>query len=119
MEKNIDMRTTLRYLGVPIIGPSQMFGDNESVVNRSMKFHVNKYKRHNVLSFHQLRESIAADIFRFHHVHSEDNPSDILSKHWSYNCIWKLTRLILFWRGYTALIQPNDEISIKDESSQL
>ena len=28
----IDLRNTLRYLGVPVKGSSMMFGDNESVV---------------------------------------------------------------------------------------
>ena len=87
MEQIIDMRTTLRYLGVLIIGPSQMFGDNESVVNSSMKFYSKLHKRHNALSFQRVRESIAADICRFQHARSEDNPADIFSKHWSYNCI--------------------------------
>ena len=31
----MDLRTTLRYLGVPIRDVSYMFGDNESVVNSS------------------------------------------------------------------------------------
>jgi hypothetical protein len=33
MEKIIDLRIELRYLGVPIKGSTTMFGDNESVVN--------------------------------------------------------------------------------------
>ena len=32
-EQIIDLRTTLRYLGVTVEGPSYMFGDNETVVN--------------------------------------------------------------------------------------
>ena len=69
-EQIIDMRTMLRYHGVPIIGPSQIFGDNESVVNSSMKFHAKIHKQHNTISFHWVRESIAADIYRFHHIYS-------------------------------------------------
>ena len=41
MEQIIDMRTTLRYIRVPIFGPGQMFGDDESIVNSSMKIHAN------------------------------------------------------------------------------
>ena len=33
IEKIMDIRNTLRYLGVPICGECFMFGDNESVVN--------------------------------------------------------------------------------------
>ena len=118
VDQIIDLRTTLRYLGVPVLDPSQMFGDNESVVNSSMKFHSKLHKRHNVLSFHRVRKSIAADICRFHHVRSEDNPADILSKHWSYNCVWKLMRPILFWRGDTALIPNSDNVLIPDNDKK-
>ena len=34
-EQIIGIRTTLRYLGVPVDGPSRMFGDNGSVVTSS------------------------------------------------------------------------------------
>ena len=47
VEQIIDLRTTLRYLGVRIIGHSYMFGDNESVVNSSMKLTSKLHKRHN------------------------------------------------------------------------
>ena len=35
-EQIIDLRQTLRYLGVPIKSKAYMFGDNKSVVTRSM-----------------------------------------------------------------------------------
>ena len=103
VEQLIDIRTTLRYLGVPIMGPSHMFGDNESVVNSSENMYAKLHKRHNALSFHRVRESIAARICRFHHLSGKFNPADITSKHWSYNCVWKeLLRPLLFWFGDTA-----------------
>ena len=83
-----------------------------------MKFHSKLHKRHKALSFRRVQESIAADFIRFHHVRSEDNPADILNKHWSYNCVWKLMRSILFWRGDTALVPNNDAVINKDEDSQ-
>ena len=33
VEQLINLRTTLRYLRVPVQGPSIMFGDNQTVVN--------------------------------------------------------------------------------------
>ena len=36
VEQVIDLRNTLKYLGVPICKKSYMFGDNESVVNSSL-----------------------------------------------------------------------------------
>ena len=108
VEQLIDIRTTLRYLGVPIIGPSHMFGDNESVVNSSENMYSKLHKRHNALSFHRVRESIAAGLCRFHHLPGKFNPADITSKHWSYTCVWKeLLCPLLFWFGDTADIPPD------------
>ena len=95
VEQFIDVRTIGRDLGVPILDPSQMLRDNKSVINSSTRFHSKLHKRYNVLSFHRVRESIEADICRFHHVRSENNPADILSKYLSYNCVSKLIRPIL------------------------
>ena len=53
-EQIIDLRTTLRYLGVTIIGFSYMFGDKESVVLSSMNF-TKLHKGHNKLSFNRVR----------------------------------------------------------------
>ena len=81
MEQIIDMRIRLRYLGVLIIGLSQIFGDNESVINSSTKFQAKLCKQYIELSFHRVRESIAENIYCLHHLRSEDNPADIISKH--------------------------------------
>ena len=62
VEKLIDLRITLGYLGVNIIGPSYMFGDNGSVVNSSMRYNAKLHKRHVALSYHRVRESIAGRI---------------------------------------------------------
>ena len=102
VEQIIDLRITLRYLGVPIIGPSYMFGDNKSVVNSSMLFCSKLHKRHTALSFHRVRESIAANICRFYHIKGTLNPADVLSKHWSYASAWPHLRLLMFWHGDTA-----------------
>jgi hypothetical protein len=44
VEQVIDLRNTLRYLGVPIRVKSYMFGDNKSVVNSSMQVHTKLHK---------------------------------------------------------------------------
>jgi hypothetical protein len=100
VEQAIDLRITLRYLGVPI-RDSWMFGDNESVVNSSVHPHAKLHKRHTALSFHRVREAIAAKILFYHHIRSEFNAADILSKHWAHPNVWKLLRPLLFWRGDT------------------
>ena len=50
------------------------------------------------LSFHRVRESIDAGICRFHCLYSEHDPADILTKHWSYSCVWVLLKPLLFWK---------------------
>jgi hypothetical protein len=83
-EQIIDLRNTVRYLGVPIRGTSMMFGDNETVVNTALIPHARLLKRHVALSYHKVQEAVAAGIVRFHHVRGKLNPADILSKHWDY-----------------------------------
>jgi hypothetical protein len=114
-EQIIDLRTTLRYLGVPVEGPSYMFGDNETVVNTASHPHGRLHKRHNALSFHRTRYAIAAGVTVFHHVRGDTNPADILSKHWDYPSVWSQLRPILFWRGDTGdLVKEDDEGKVKE-----
>ena len=70
------------------------------------------------MSFNRVREFIASNIRRFHHVRSEDNTAGILSKHWSYNYVWKLMKQILFWRQDTALIPNDDNALILDNDTK-
>ena len=60
VDQIIDIRTTLRYLGVPIRDKSYMFGDNRSVVTSSTIPNSTISKRHHLASYHRVREAIAA-----------------------------------------------------------
>jgi hypothetical protein len=99
-EQLMDLRNTLRYLGVPITA-SLMFGDNKSVVDSSMIPHSQLNKRHTALSYHRVREAICADVFKFYHIYGTENPSDVLSKHWGYSQVWHVLQPILFFEGDT------------------
>jgi hypothetical protein len=101
-EQIMDLRTTLRYMGVPV-GQSYMLGDNESVVNSAMIPNSRLNKRHTALSYHRVREAISAGIMRFFHISGVDNPSDILSKHWGVAQVWPVLKPMLFyaWQGST------------------
>ena len=101
VEQIIDLRTTLRYLGVPIRSKSYMFGDNKSVVDSSMQINAKLHKRHTILSFHRVRECIAAKMVGFYFIPGESNPADILSKHWGYSQVWTRLKTLLFWKGDT------------------
>ncbi|CAJ1931198.1 unnamed protein product [Cylindrotheca closterium] len=101
VEQIMDLRYTLRYLGVPIQGRSYMFGDNESVVNSSSRPDAKLHKRHDALSFHRVREAVASNKLSFIHMDGDKNPADILSKHWGYQQVWPQLRTLLFWQGDT------------------
>jgi hypothetical protein len=105
VEQIIDLRTTLRYLGVPIRETSYVFGDNKSVVDSSSKVHAKLHKRHTMLSFHRVREAIASGMIVFNFIPGEINPADILSKHWGYSQVWSQLKTLLFWKGDTAEIE--------------
>jgi hypothetical protein len=101
-EQIIDLRLTLRYLGVPIAGSSFMFGDNRSVIDSSTRPESTLQKRHVALSYHRTREAIAAKILHFVHIDGVNNPADLLSKHWGYQQVAGLLKAVLFWMGDTA-----------------
>ena len=110
VDQIIDLRNTLRYLGVPVNKYSYMFGDNESVVKSSTIPESKLHKRHNALSYHRVREAISQGYIIFKHLVGTSNPADILSKHWGYRDVWPLLRTILFFRGDTinAIDDAND-----------
>ena len=87
VEQIIDLRNTLRYLGVEVNEKSYMFGDNESVVNSASMVHSKLNKRHNALSFHRVREAIASKYIDFNYLPGAQNPADILSKQWAYSTV--------------------------------
>ena len=96
MEQIIDLRGTLRYMGVPLRESSYMFGDNKTVVDSGSLPHAKLHKRHTMLSYHCVREAIASGMVKFFHIPCEINPADILSKHWGHQQIWKQLQPLLF-----------------------
>jgi len=100
-EQIIELRTLLRYLGVPIRDQSYMFGDNKSVVNSATIPDAKLHKRHTLLSFHRVREAIAAGMILFTHIDGRINPADVLSKNWGYQQVWNTLQPLLFWAGDT------------------
>ena len=85
-----------------------MFKDNESVVNSSNVPAAKLHKRHVALSFHRVREAIAAKVLHFVHMPGAINPADMLSKHWGHTQTWTQLQALLFWQGDTAdLLKEN------------
>ena len=65
-----------------------------------------------MLSYHFVREAIAADLVRFAHIPGDCNPADILSKHWGYSNVWPMMKPLLFYEGDTSQILEEDNRKI-------
>lgn len=94
-------------MGVKVLGPSIIFGDNLSVVESATIPHYVLHKRHLILSYHRVREAIAAGVVRFLYIPGVLNPADILSKNWGYQKVRTRLKFLMHWEG--------DTIDYKDE----
>ena len=74
------LRHKLRWFGVPIDGPVNVFGDNDSVINSAQKPEVTLSKKHNGIAYHKVREAVAAGTIRVAYVHTTLNLADLLTK---------------------------------------
>ena len=108
VDQIIDLRTYLRYLGVPIREYSYVFGDNKTVIDGATIPHAKLHKRHNALSFHRVREAMASRFLKMFHLPGECNPADIMSKHWGYRQVWPMLQAILFYQGNTIDLVNED-----------
>ena len=86
----IDLRYTLMYLVVPIRAKSYMFGDNQSVVDSASMPTSTLSKKSTLVSYHRVREAIAAGYLQFSWKDGKSNDADVLSKHWEFASVWKL-----------------------------
>lgn len=74
------LRYKLRMMGIPIDGPTNLFGDNQSVVTSATHPESALRKKHNAIAYHRVREALAAEFVIFSHEPGLTNLSDILSK---------------------------------------
>jgi hypothetical protein len=101
VDQIIDLRMSLRYLGVPVEGKSYVFGDNNAVIISGSLPHSTLKKRHNALSYHRVREAVAAKIINLLKIDGEKNFGDLLSKHYGHQQAWPLIQPLLFWDLYS------------------
>jgi len=80
----IDMVDALRYklrmFGVPIDGATTIYCDNQSVVHNGTRPESTLKKKHNSISFHRIREAVAAGYINIRKINTQDNLADILTK---------------------------------------
>jgi hypothetical protein len=67
-------------MGIQIEGPTNAFCDNQSVVTNSITPQSTLSKKHNTITYHKVRESVAADAIRIKHEKGKNNLSDVLTK---------------------------------------
>ena len=108
-------RNYLRYLGVPIENVSYVFGDNESQIGSCVVPESKLNKRHNILSYHFVRNIIACKFVNLQHIASEWNMADVVSKHWSYQKVQdKIIKPILHFKGDTGTLVNEYEYGVSD-----
>ena len=103
-EQIMDLRNTLRYLGAPITSKAYMFGNKKSIITSATIPQSVLNKRHNMLSYHRVRETIAAKFLDFYWYSSDQTKSDILIEHWEHAKVNDIIRnLFDYQRDITLL----------------
>ena len=83
-------------MGAQLEESALMLGDNKNVVlNKTMPSSVLK-KKHSAVSFHRVREMIAAGVVKFSHIPSFLNYSNLLTKPLSPILFHRLVKPVLF-----------------------
>jgi hypothetical protein len=80
MEHLRGLRYKLRMMGVPISGPSYVFGDNMSVINNTSKPESVLKKKNNSICYHAIREAVAMGEMVTTHIPTIYNLADLLTK---------------------------------------
>jgi hypothetical protein len=80
VEETIALRFLLRCLGIPVESPSDLYGDNWASIQSATIPHADLKKKHVAISFHVVREAIAAKIVNIIWVKSENNFADVCTK---------------------------------------
>ena len=80
VEMNEALRYKLRMMGIPILGETNCFCDNQSVVTNSVLPQSTLAKKHNSVAYHKVRESVAMGAVRIAHEKGKFNLSDCLTK---------------------------------------
>ena len=116
VDKALAERYKLRALGVPLDGPTYMFGDNKSVVLSSTIPTHGLNKRHNFLAYHRVRECIAAThngepIIRFFHIDGKDNPADVQTKSLPGSEIYRHMKPWLHWVDRSSQQMGSDNMA--------
>ena len=67
-------------MGIPVIGPVFMYGDNQSVLNNTTIPESQLKKKSQSIAYHFIREGVARDEWRTAYVNTHENEADLLTK---------------------------------------
>ena len=65
-------------MGVPLDGPANLFGDNDSVITNATVPSSTLKKKHNAICYHRVHEAVAAKTVRITYIPSGQNLADML-----------------------------------------
>ena len=80
IERLRGLRYKLRMMGIPITGPSYIYGDNKSVVTNATTPESTLTKKNHSICYHAIRESVASGESLITHIPTADNLSDLMTK---------------------------------------
>ena len=76
----VELRLKLKLIGVPLLGPKNVYCDNQDVVKNTSIPESTLNKKHNSINYHVIREAVAAGIMRVGKEDTEWNLVDPLTK---------------------------------------
>ena len=74
------LRYKLRMMGIPIVGPAYIYGDNQSVLSNTTVPESQLKKKAQSIAYHFIREGVARDEWRTAYIRTDENDSDLLTK---------------------------------------
>jgi hypothetical protein len=74
------LRYKLRMMGVPLSGPSYVYGDNMSVIHNTQRPESTLKKKSNSICYHAVREAVAMGECLTTHIPTKENPADLCTK---------------------------------------
>jgi hypothetical protein len=74
------LRYKLRMMGIPVDGPTYVYGDNQSVLANTTIPESTLKKKSQSIAYHFVREGVARDEWRTSYINTHDNEADLLTK---------------------------------------
>ncbi|CAJ1963096.1 unnamed protein product [Cylindrotheca closterium] len=78
------LRYKLRMMGIPVLGPSFIYGDDKSVLANTSIPDSQLKKKSQSIAYHFIREGAAKDEWRTSYVNTHENDADLLTKQLPY-----------------------------------